>query len=384
MGIKRTLFGEEHAMFREAFRHFVAKEIVPYNEQWERDGIVSRELWLKAGEQGFLGLQVPEEYGGVGVSDFGYSAIVAEELARAGVSSAGMGMGLHNDIVLPYLLRYATEEQKQRWLPRMCSGELITAIAMSEPNTGSDLASISTTAQCKVDHYLLNGQKTFITNGILSDVVIVVAKTDPEKRHKGISLLVVERGMPGFQRGRKLEKMGLKAQDTAELFFEDVEVPVKNLLGEEGKGFYYLMSKLPEERLNVAIGAVAACEVALEITLEYCKERTAFGQPIGSFQNSRFKLAEMQTEIEIARVFVDRCIEELNAGELSAETAAMAKWWTSDLQKRVLDQCVQLHGGYGYMLEYPIARAYLDARVQSIYAGTNEIMKEIIGRSMGV
>nr|MBA2681410.1 acyl-CoA dehydrogenase family protein [Ktedonobacteraceae bacterium] len=269
MGIKRTLFGEEHVMFRETFRHFVAKEITPYNEQWERDGMVSRELWLKAGEQGFLGLTVPEQYGGAGVSDFGYSAIVAEELARAGVVSAGMGMGLHNDIVLPYFLRYATEEQKQRWLPRMCAGELITAIAMSEPNTGSDLASVRTTAQCKVDHYLLNGQKTFITNGILSDIVIVVAKTDPEKRHKGISLLVVERGMPGFQRGRKLEKMGLKAQDTAELFFEDVEVPLKNLLGEEGQGFYYLMSKLPEERLNVAIGAVAACEVALEITLEY-------------------------------------------------------------------------------------------------------------------
>ena len=384
MSIKRTLFNEEHAMFREAFRHFVAREIVPYNEQWEKDGMVSRELWLKAGEQGFLGLTVPEKYGGAGVDDFGFSAIMAEETAKAGVVSAGMGMGLHNDIVLPYFLRYATEEQKQRWLPRMCAGELITAIAMSEPNAGSDLASVLTTAQCKVDHYLLNGQKTFITNGILSDVVIVVAKTDPEKRHKGISLLVVERGMKGFQRGRKLEKMGLKAQDTAELFFEDVEVPLNNLLGEEGKGFYYLMSKLPEERMNVAIQAVAACEVALDITLEYCKERMAFGQPIGSFQNSRFKLAEMKTEIEIGRVFVDRCIEELNAGELSAETAAMAKWWASDLQKRVLDQCVQLHGGYGYMLEYPIARGYLDARVQSIYAGTNEIMKEIIGRSMGV
>ena len=382
--MQRTLFTEEHHLFRDTFRHFVEKEIVPYNEQWEKDGIVSRDMWLKAGEQGFLGLDVPEVYGGSGVSDFGYSAIIAEELAKAGVVSAGAGIGLHNDIVLPYFLEYGNEEQKQRWLTGMCAGELITAIAMSEPNTGSDLAAVKTTALRQGDYYLLNGAKTFITNGILSDVVVVVAKTDPEKRHKGISLLVVERGMPGFTRGRKLEKMGFKAQDTAELFFEDVQVPVANLLGEEGQGFYYLMRKLAKERLQVAIQAVAACEVALDITLQYCKERTAFGQPIGSFQNSRFKLAEMKTEIEIARVFVDRCIEELNASTLTAETAAMAKWWTSDLQKRVLDQCVQLHGGYGYMLEYPIARAYLDARVQSIYAGTNEIMKEIIGRSMGV
>jgi alkylation response protein AidB-like acyl-CoA dehydrogenase len=382
--MRRTLFTEEHEMFRDAFKHFVEKEIVPYNEQWEKDGIVSREMWLQAGQQGFLGLDVPEKYGGAGVNDFAYSSIIVEELARAGTVSAGAGISLHNDIVIPYFLEYADDEQKQRWLPGMCSGELITAIAMSEPNTGSDLAAVQTTALRQGDSYLLNGAKTFITNGILSDVVIVVAKTDPAKRHKGISLLVVERGMEGFTRGRKLEKMGYKAQDTSELFFEDVKVPFANLLGEEGQGFYYLMRKLAKERLSVAIQAVAACEVALDITLQYCKERTAFGQPIGSFQNSRFKLAEMKTEIEIARVFVDRCIEELNAGMLTAETAAMAKWWTSDLQKRVLDQCVQLHGGYGYMLEYPIARAYLDARVQSIYAGTNEIMKEIIGRSLGV
>jgi len=382
--MRRTLFTEEHAMFRNSFRHFVEKEIVPYNEQWEKDGIVSREMWLQAGQQGFLGLDVPEKYGGAGVNDFAYSSIIVEELARAGTVSAGTGISLHNDIVIPYFLEYANDEQKQRWLPGMCSGELITAIAMSEPNTGSDLAAVRTTALRQGDYYLLNGAKTFITNGILSDVVIVVAKTDPAKRHKGISLLVVERGMEGFTRGRKLEKMGYKAQDTAELFFENVKVPVANLLGEEGQGFYYLMRKLAKERLSVAIQAVAACEVALDITLQYCKERTAFGQPIGSFQNSRFKLAEMKTEIEVARVFVDRCIEELNAGMLTAETAAMAKWWTSDLQKRVLDQCVQLHGGYGYMLEYPIARAYLDARVQSIYAGTKEIMKEIIGRSLGV
>lgn len=382
--MKRTLFTEEHTMFRDSFRHFVEKEIVPYNDQWEKDGIVSREMWLKAGKQGFLGLSVPEKYGGADIHDFTYSAIIAEETARAGVTSAGAGIGLHNDVVLPYFLAYTTEEQKRRWLPGMCTGELITAIAMTEPNTGSDLAAIRTTAIRDGDTYLLNGEKTFITNGILSDVVVVVAKTNPSMRHKGISLLAVERGMEGFKRGRKLEKVGLKAQDTAELIFENVAVPATNLLGEEGQGFYYLMRQLAQERLSVGVSAVAACETALEITLQYCKERTAFGHPIGSFQNSRFKLAEMKTEIEIARVFVDRCIEELNAGTLSPETAAMAKWWTSDLQKRVVDQCVQLHGGYGYMLEYPIARAYLDARVQSIYAGTNEIMKEIIGRSMGV
>lgn len=382
--MQRTLFTEEHTLFRDTFRHFVEKEMVPYNEQWEKDGLVSRELWLKAGEQGFLGLCVPEEYGGAGVDDFVYSAIIAEETARVGVSSAGMGMGLHNDIVLPYLLAYGTEEQKQRWLPDMCAGKLITAIAMTEPNTGSDLAAVRTTAVRHGDAYVLNGQKTFITNGILSDVVIVVAKTDPEEKHKGISLIVVERGMDGFKRGRKLDKMGLKSQDTAELYFEDVQVPTLNLLGQEGRGFYYLMSQLAQERLSVGISAIAACETALEWTLEYCKERTAFGQRIGSFQNSRFKLAEMKTEIQIGRVFIDRCIEELNARTLTPETAAMAKWWASDLQKRVMDQCVQLFGGYGYMLEYPIARAYLDARVQSIYAGTNEIMKEIIGRSLGV
>ncbi len=382
--MRRTIFTEEHMLFRDAFRHFVEKEMVPYNEQWEKDGMVSRELWLKAGQQGFLGWSVPEEYGGAGTNDFRYSAIFAEEIVRAGVASAGQGIGLHNDITLPYFMAYTNEEQKRRWLPGMCAGELITAIAMTEPNTGSDLAAVKATAIRQGDYYLLNGQKTFITNGILSDVVIVVAKTNLELRHKGISLLVVERGMDGFKRGRKLEKVGQKAQDTAELYFEDVRVPVANLLGEEGRGFYYLMRQLAQERLSVAVLAVAACETALEITLEYCKERTAFGQPIGSFQNSRFKLAEMKTETEIARVYVDRCIEELNAGDLSPESAAMAKWWTSELQKRVVDQCVQLYGGYGYMLEYPIARMYLDARVQSIYAGTNEIMKEIIGRSMGV
>ena len=334
--MERTIFTEEHHMFRDAFRHFVEKEIVPYYEQWEKDGIVSRALWLKTGEQGFLGLNVPEAYGGAGVDDFGYSAIIAEETTRVGAASVGAGIGLHNDIVIPYFLAYANEEQKRRWLPGMCTGKLITAIAMTEPNTGSDLAAVRTTAIREGNAYILNGQKTFITNGILSDVVIVVAKTNPAMGHKGISLIVVERGMDGFKRGRKLEKMGLKAQDTAELYFEDAVVPVSNLLGDEGQGFYYLMRQLAKERLNVGISAVAACETALEITLEYCKERMAFGKPIGSFQNSRFKLAEMKTETEIARVFVDRCIEELNAGNLTAETAAMAKWRTSDLQKESL------------------------------------------------
>ncbi len=384
--MKRTLFNSEHEMFRDSFRRFVEKEIVPNNDQWEKDGQVSRDLWLKLGREGFLGMSAPEEYGGAGEDDFRFNAVITEELQRVGAASLSSGIGLHNDICLPYYLAYGTAEQKARWVPGICSGELVTAIAMTEPNTGSDLASTRTNARREGDRYILNGQKTFITNGILSDLVIVVAKTnpDPALRHKAISLLVVERGMKGFERGRRLEKVGLHAQDTAELIFEGVEVPLANRLGEEGQGFYYLMRQLAQERMSVAVSAVAACWRALNLTVDYCKERTAFGQPIGSFQNSRFKLAEMRTEIEIGQVFVDRCIEELMSGELTAETAAMAKWWTTDLQKRVMDQCVQLHGGYGYMLEYPIARAYLDARVQSIYAGTNEIMKEIIGRSMGL
>jgi alkylation response protein AidB-like acyl-CoA dehydrogenase len=380
--MKRDLFDEEHLMFRDSFRRFVAKEILPYQEQWEANGMVSREVWQQAGALGYLCMDVPEEYGGGGIRDFRYNAIVTEELARAGES--GAGFGVHNDVNIPYFLNYATPEQKRRWLPKMCRGETITAIAMSEPGAGSDLAGIKTTAIRQGDHYILNGQKTFITNGILSDAVIVVAKSDPDAGHSGISLLVVERGMDGFQRGRKLEKIGLKAQDTAELFFNNVRVPAENLLGPEGQGFYQLMQQLPQERLSIAVIAVAACETVLELTLNYCQERTAFGRPIGTFQNSRFRLAEMKTETQIARVFVDRCIMELNAGRLTAEDAAMAKWWSTELQKRTVDQCLQLHGGYGYMLEYPIAKFYLDSRVQTIYGGTTEIMKEIIGRSMGI
>lgn len=379
--MKREIFEQEHLMFRDAFRRFVEKEIVPHHHTWEKEGVVPRELWLKAGASGFLGMQVPEHFGGGGIDDYRYNAVIVEELTRAGAH--GPGFTLHNDITIPYILQYANDEQKSRWLPKMVTGECITAIAMTEPNTGSDLAGVRTTAIKDGDCYVVNGQKTFITNGILSDHVIVVAKTDPAQSHSGISLIVLERGMAGFERGRNLDKVGLKAQDTAELFFDNVRVPKENLLGEEGMGFIYLMQQLPQERLSIAVGAVAACETALEWTINYCKERTAFGRPIGTFQNSRFKLAEMKTETQIARVFVDHCIEVHQRGELTTEQASMAKWWTTELQKRLIDQCVQLHGGYGYMMEYPIARAWLDARVQTIYGGTTEIMKEIIGRTMG-
>ena len=381
--MQRELYDADHEAFRATCRAFLDKHVVPFHKQWEADGIVDRGIWLEAGKQGLLGMEVPEEYGGGGVHDFRYNAVLSEELVRARAS--GVGFTLHNEVVAPYLLKLTTEEQKQRWLPKFCTGETITAIAMSEPGAGSDLQGIATTAVRDGDDYVLNGQKTFITNGIHSDLVIVVAKTDPEaKAAYGLSLLVVERGMPGFERGRNLDKVGLKAQDTAELFFTDVRVPATNLLGEENRGFFHLMDNLPQERLAIAVGAVAASERVLEETLNYCRERTAFGRPIGSFQHSRFVLAELATEVQIARVFVDRCIVELNAGRLSVTDAAMAKWWTTELQLKVVDAGVQLHGGYGYMLEYPIAQAYLDSRVQTIYGGTTEIMKEIIGRSLGV
>jgi alkylation response protein AidB-like acyl-CoA dehydrogenase len=380
--MRRQLFEPEHDAFRETVRTFCAKEVVPHHAEWEERGIVPREVWTTAGAQGLLGFMVPEEHGGGGTTDFRYNAVLSEELTRAHAS--GLGFAVHTDINSAYLLAYTDESQKQRWLPGFCTGDTITAIAMSEPGAGSDLQGIRTTAIREGDHYVLNGQKTFISNGINADLVIVVAKTDPSKEYDGISLLVVERGMAGFERGRNLDKIGLKAQDTAELFFDDVRVPAANLLGEEGHGFVYLMEKLPQERLAMAVVAVAACEAALALTLEYCKHRTAFGRPIGSFQHSRFVLAEMATETQIARVFVDRCVEELNAGALSVQDAAMAKWWTTELQKRVIDQCLQLHGGYGVMAEYPIARAYLDTRAQTIYGGTTEIMKEIIGRTLGV
>jgi alkylation response protein AidB-like acyl-CoA dehydrogenase len=382
-GMRRTLFGEEHEMFRAAFRQFVETEIVPHHLEWEKAGIVPRELFTTAGKSGFLGMQAPEQYGGGGVDTYLFNLIVGEEVQRSGTGGAGLGLTLHNDICLPYFLSLCTEEQKERWLPGICRGELITAIAMTEPGIGSDLASMGTTALRDGDHYLVNGSKTFITNGINADLVITAVKTDPSQRHKGMSLLVIERGMEGFERGRNLEKVGLHSQDTAELFFTDVQVPATNLLGTEGQGFVHLVHNLPQERLSIAAAGVAAAEAALGWTLDYVKERTAFGQPIAGFQNSRFRLAEMRTEIDLGRVFVDRCVEALDAGELTAEEAAEAKWWCTELQKRVVDTCVQLHGGYGYMLEYPIARAYTDARITTIYGGTTEIMKEIVGRSMG-
>jgi len=380
--MRRTIFEPEHDAFRESVRAFCDKEIVPHHKEWEAAGIVPRELWLEAGKQGFLGFMVPEEYGGGGQRDFRFNAVLIEELTRCGAS--GPGFGVHTDINSAYLLDLTNDEQQARWLPGFASGELITAIAMTEPGAGSDLQGIATTAVRDGDHYVLNGAKTFISNGILSDLVIVVAKTAPDEGYQGISLLVVERGMEGFERGRNLDKLGLKAQDTAELFFDDVRVPVANLLGEEGQGFVYLMERLPQERLAIAVVAAAACERVLDLTTEYVKSRTAFGRPVGSFQNSRFAIAEMATETQIARVYVDRCITELAAGTLTVSDAAMAKWWTTELQKRVVDQCLQLHGGYGYMSEYPISKAYLDTRIQTIYGGTTEVMKEIIGRTMGL
>ncbi len=382
--MQRTLFSEEHELFRQTARAFVEKEITPNHEAWEREGIVPRELFLAAGAQGLLCWEAPEEYGGSGTTDFRYNLILAEEIQYAGVSGSGLGITLHNDICLPYVLSLGTDEQKASWLPGMCSGEAMTAIAMTEPGIGSDLASMRTSAVRDGDTYVVNGSKTFITNGINSDLVITAVKTDPSQRHKGMSLMVIERGMPGFERGRNLEKLGLHAQDTAELFFTDVRVPVENLLGQEGAGFVHLVHNLPQERLSIAMSGVAAAAQAVRWTLDYVKEREAFGQPVGSFQNSRFALAEMHTEVEIATVYLDRCVEALNADELTAEEAAAAKWWCTELQKRTVDRCLQLFGGYGYMLEYPIARAYVDARIQTIYGGTTEIMKEIIGRSLGL
>jgi alkylation response protein AidB-like acyl-CoA dehydrogenase len=382
--MRRTLFDDEHDLFRDSVRRFIASEAAPHNERWDRSGIVDRALFTSAGAHGFLGMAVPERYGGGGVDDFRYNLVIAEEVQRGGINAAGLGWTLHNDICLPYFLSLCTDEQKERWLPGICSGELITAIAMTEPGIGSDLASMTTTARRDGDDYMVSGSKTFITNGINADLVITAEKTDPGERHKGMSLVVVERGMEGFERGRNLDKIGMHAQDTAELFFTDVRVPLANRLGDEGEGFRYLVTNLPQERLSIAATGVSAARAVFDETLGYVKERQAFGQPIGSFQNSRFRMAEMATEIEIAQSFVDRCVLALNAGELTAEEASMAKWWCTELQGRVADACVQLHGGYGYMTEYPVARAYADARITRIYGGTTEIMKEIIGRSLGL
>lgn len=377
--IPRNIFDADHELFRDNVRKFLEAEAAPFHEQWEDEGQVSRELWRKAGEQGFLSPMVSEEDGGLGL-DFRYNAIIGEEICRLGLS--GIGWGLHSDIAVPYLCAYGSEYIKQKYLPGCISGDIITAIAMTEPGTGSDLQGVATTAKLDGDEYVLNGSKTFITNGQLADLVIVVAKTDPSAGSKGTSLILVEAGTPGFEKGRNLKKVGMKAQDTSELFFRNCRVPKENLLGAEGMGFVYLMQELAQERLSVAVGAVAVCESILEHTVRYVSERKAFGKPILTFQNTQFTLAQLDAEVTQARIFVDKCLELHVDGQLDAVMGAKAKLLTTELQGRVCDQCVQLHGGYGYMWEYPVARAFADARVQRIYAGTNEIMKLIIGRAL--
>ncbi|NRI65655.1 acyl-CoA dehydrogenase [Rhodococcus sp. MS16] len=380
--MRRTLFTEDHEAYRDSVREFIAREVSPHYDDWEANRLVDRSAWLAAGKMGIVGLAVPEQYGGSGELDYRYRYIVAEEIARSATTSFGAGLGLQDDIVIPYIADLGTDEQKQRWLPGMAAGEIICAIAMTEPGTGSDLQGIKTTAVRDGDDWILNGQKTFITSGIHADIVIVAARTDPSAGSRGFSLLVVERGMEGFTRGRKLHKVGLAGQDTAELSFENVRVPASNLLGTEGGGLIHLMERLPRERLSIAVSAICVARAAYEWTKAYAFDRRAFGKPIGDFQNTRFALAEMLTEIDVTQAYVDNAVLAINDGELSAVEAAQAKWWASELQKRVVDRCVQLHGGYGYMMEYPIGRAYVDSRIQTIYGGTTEIMKEIIGRDI--
>ena len=378
--MRRALYEPEHEAFRESSRSFIAKEMLPHYPGWEKAGIVPRELFALAGDLGLFAA-VPEQYGGAGVADYRFSAVFAEEAARAGVAPAALGLTLQADVCMPYFLDLADDEQRRRWLPGIADGTLITAIAMTEPGAGSDLSGLRAGAVRDGGDYVVNGNKTFISNGINADLVITVVRTG-EHPHKGLSLLVVERGMPGFERGRNLEKVGMHAQDTAELSFTDVRVPAANLLGAEGEGFYGLTRNLPKERLAIAVIALAQAAAAVEATIGYARERTAFGKSIGSLQNTRFRLAELVTEIDIAQQFLDRCVQELNDGALSPVDAAKAKWWTTELQGRTVDTCVQLHGGYGYMLEYPIAKAWTDSRISRIYGGSTEIMKEIIGRSL--
>ena len=382
--IKRTLFSADHESFRDSFRRFLDKEVAPFHADWEDQGYVDREVWRKAGANGFLCMGMPEEYGGSGADKL-YTVVQLEELARGGYS--GVGFSLHSEIVAPYILRYGTAAQKQKYLPALARGELIGAIAMTEPSAGSDLQGIKATAVLEGDYYRLNGSKTFITNGWHADLVIVVAKTRPDLGAKGTSLLLVERGMPGFEKGKRLKKVGMKAQDTSELFFNDVKVPVDNLLGGpamENKGFICLMEQLPWERLQIALGATAKSQAAIDWTVAYVKERKVFGQPVSNYQNTRYVLAGLQAQVQGARVFVDKCLELLLADSLDTDTASMAKLMTTELQCKVMDECVQLYGGYGYMWEYPIARAYADARVSRLYGGTSEIMKEVISRGMGL
>lgn len=381
-GLPRKLFNEEHELFRQSVRDFIAKEITPYNAEWEKKKMVSRESWKKLGENGFLGMQAPEELGGMNIQDFRYNAILIEELGLSGCSGPAIGYPLHSDIVMPYILHYGTPEAKQNYIPGMVSGDLIGAVAMTEPGAGSDLQGMRTSAEDQGDHYLVNGSKTFITNGYLSDVVVVAVKTDPTKGAKGISLVLVDSKMEGFSKGKPFEKVGLHAQDTCELFFEDVKVPKENLLGKEGEGFKYLMTELAQERLVVALAAVALGEYMLDSTLSYVKERKAFNKSLSDFQNTRFKLAEMTAALEQGRIYCDYLVQLHNEGELDPAMASAAKYNMTELQCKVADECVQLHGGYGYMWEYGVARAYADARVQRIYAGTNEIMKELIARKI--
>ncbi len=380
----RTLFNEEHEAVRAAFRRFLEREVMPHYPRWERDGIVPHAVFEAAGAAGFLCLPVPEAYGGQGIDDFRFNLLFNEECSKLGVVGFAIGLGLINDVVLPYFMEYATEEQRQRWLPGMVSGKLITAIGMTEPGSGSDLTGLRTHARPTDTGWIVNGSKTFITNGINADLVLTAVRTDPASRHAGISLLVIERGMPGFERGRNLEKLGLHAQDTAELFFNDVHVPRANLLGEENQGFRQMMVNLPQERLSIAMGAVNMARACLDWTLAYVKERKAFGQSIGSFQHSRMVIAEMLTEVEIGQIYVDRSVELHLRRELTPEQAAMSKWWCTEMLGQVADRCVQLFGGYGYMTEYPVARSFVDARIMRIYGGTNEIMKEIISKAEGL
>lgn len=382
MGVQ-PLYEPEHEAFRETVRRFVAKHVTPNVEKWEAAGVVDRSLFAQAAEDGLLGFAIDEEFGGGGVADFRFNAVMAEEAGRAAVGDALGGVALSNDIVEPYFTHLTNDEQKARWLLGIAAGELIIAVAMTEPGTGSDLAGIRTSAVRDGDHYVVNGAKTFISNGQNADLVATAVRTSADP-HKGLSLLVIERGMEGFERGRNLDKIGLHAQDTSELSFTDVRVPVANLLGAEGDGFLGLMRNLPQERLIIALGSTAAAEGTYERTLAYVKERTAFGKPIGSFQNTRFVMAEIATELAVTRSFVDDCLRKHLDGKLSAEEAAMAKWWATELQQRVVGRCLQLHGGYGYMREYRVARDYEDARISTIYGGTTEIMKEIVGRGLGL
>lgn len=380
--MRRNIFDEVHNDFRATAREFFERDCAPYTEKWESDGKVSREAWRSAGEHGLIGWALPEEYGGLGVTDYRFNQIVSEEMFAAG--AVGIGLGVQNDIIVPYLADLTTEEQKKRWLPKVISGEYICSIAMSEPAAGSDLAGIKTNAKDMGDHWVVNGQKTFISNGLLSSLVVAAVKTDTSApRHKGISLLVIEDGMKGFTRGRKLDKIGQFSADTAELFFDDVVVPKENLLGEENRGFYHLVSHLPTERLGIATYALPMARRALELTKQYALDRKAFGQPIGTFQVNRHAIVEMQTQLDAAQVYLDQCVLAANEGTLTDEDAAGLKWWTSEIQWAIVDRCLQMHGGYGYINEYEVARLWRDSRVQRLYGGTTEIMKDLMGRSMG-